>query len=195
VPDAPVLILASTSVYRHALLARLRIPFTARHPQVEEARLPGEEPLRRAERLALAKARAVSALEPAAVVIGADQVACCGAEIFDKPGDEATARVQLRAQSGRTVQFFTAVAVLHAEREFGDCFLDLTRVVVRTLSVAEIDAYLAADRPFDCAASMRSEGLGVSLCERIETLDPTALIGLPLIRLSASLRSCGYALP
>ena len=93
------------------------------------------------------------------------------------------------------MQFFTAVAVLHAERHFNDCFVDRTEVVVRTLSEAEIAAYLAADRPFDCAGALRSEGLGVSLCERIATVDPTALVGLPLIRLAASLRACGYALP
>jgi septum formation protein len=195
VPDAPGLILASTSVYRHALLGRLRLPFAVRPPQVEEGRIQGEEPLRRAERLALAKAQAVSKLERAAVVIGADQVACCGGQIFDKPGDAAAAREQLRAQSGRTVLFFTAVAVLQAERQFSDCFVDRTEVAVRALSAAEIEAYLTADRPFDCAGSLRSDGLGVSLCERIETLDPTALVGLPLIRLAASLRACGYALP
>ena len=194
-PDAPGLILASTSVYRHALLGRLRVPFTARPPQVEEGRREGEGPQQRAERLALAKAQAVAALENSAVVIGADQVACCEGEILDKPGDAATARAQLRAQSGRTVHFYTAVAVVQAQRRFSDCFIDLTEVVVRQLSAAEIEAYLAADRPFDCAGSLRSEGLGVSLCERIATHDPTALIGLPLIRLAASLRACGYALP
>ena len=194
-PTVPPLILASTSVYRQDLLKRLGIPFTACQPQVDERRAPGEGPRERAERLALAKAQAVALLHPAAVVIGADQVAACGGQILDKPGHADAARAQLRRQSGQAVQFFSAVAVVHADGRFTDRFVDLTTVAFRALSAVEIDTYLAVDRPFDCAGSLRSEGLGVSLCERIETVDPTGLIGLPLIRLAASLRSCGYALP
>lgn len=182
-------------MYRRELLARLRLPFEVRRPQVDEGRWPAERPPQRAERLALAKAEAVAALAPAAVVIGADQVASCEDKILDKPGDATAARLQLRLQSGRAVQFYSAVAVLWRERAYADCFMDQTRVVLRVLSDAEIDAYLAADQPYDCAGSLRSESLGVSLCESIATSDPTALIGLPLIRLAASLRACGYRLP
>ncbi len=152
-------------------------------------------PRPRAERLALAKARAVAQAHPAELVIGADQVAACEGAILDKPGQPEAARAQLRAQSGRAVQFFSAVALVHAQRGHTETFVDLTTVRFRALSDAEIEAYLAADQPYDCAASLRSEALGISLCERIETQDPTALVGLPLIRLAASLRSCGFALP
>jgi septum formation protein len=189
------LILASTSPYRRELLARLRLPFTVVRPEVDEAPLALEAPRARAERLALAKALAVSALHPGSVVIGADQVAACEGRILDKPGNSGAARGQLQAQSGRSVQFHSAVAVVHAERAHTDCFTDLTTVVFRTLGVAEIDAYVAADQPFDCAGSLRSEALGLSLCERIDSQDPTGLIGLPLIRLAASLRERGYAVP
>ena len=192
---APGLILASTSVYRRELLGRLGLPFTVARPLVDEGPLPDEFPLPRARRLALAKAFAVAQLEPRSVIVGADQVAACDGRILDKPGGAAAAREQLRAQSGRAVQFHSAVAVVHAGSGFSDCFVDLTTVIFRTLSDTEIEAYIAADQPFDCAGSLRSEALGLALCERIETLDPTGLIGLPLIRLAASLRSCGYALP
>jgi septum formation protein len=195
VPGSPGLILASTSVYRRELLARLRIPFSVHRPEVDEAPLAEEDPRQRAERLALAKAEAVARREPSSVIIGADQVAACGGLVLDKPGNIDTARVQLRRQSGRPVQFYSAVAVVHAARGHVDRFVDLTTVVFRQLGAAEIDAYLAADQPYDCAGSLRSEALGLCLCERIETHDPTALVGLPLIRLAASLRSCGYALP
>ena len=189
------LILASTSEYRRELLARLRIPFTACRPEVDERSRPDEPPRQRAERLAMAKAEAVALREPAQVIIGADQVAACDGLILDKPGHADAARAQLRQQSGRSVQFFSAVAVVHAARGYTDRFVDLTTVVFRILGAAEIDAYLAADQPYDCAGSLRSEALGLSLCERVETQDPTALIGLPLIRLAVSLRECGYALP
>ena len=194
-PTAPGLILASTSRYRRELLERLRIAFTVCRPEVDEARLPGENPLRRAERLALAKAQVVARAWPTRVVIGADQVAACEETILDKPGHADAARAQLQAQSGRAVVFYSAVALVHAERGFTDAFVDRTTVHFRVLSAAEIEAYLSADEPYDCAGSLRSEALGLSLCERIEAVDPTGLIGLPLIRLAASLRSCGYALP
>jgi septum formation protein len=195
VPTAPGLILASTSVYRRQLLERLQVPFTVSRPDVDELGRPGEAPRPRAERLALEKAQAVAREHPAQLVIGADQVAACEGAILDKPGHAELARAQLRAQSGRAVQFFSAVALVHAERGYTEGFVDLTTVVFRSLSDAEIEAYLAADQPYDCAGSLRSEALGISLCERIETQDPTALMGLPLIKLAASLRSCGYALP
>ena len=191
----PPLILASTSLYRRDLLARLRLPFTMRRPAVDEATVPGEDPKLRAERLAWAKAQAIATHAGESVVIGADQVAVCEGVILDKPGDAAAARAQLRAQSSRSVLFYSAVAVVCAGRGYADRFVDLTTVRFRELGALEIDAYIEADRPFDCAGSLRSESLGLSLCERIESEDPTGLIGLPLIRLAASLRSCGYALP
>ena len=194
-PPPPGLILASTSPYRRELLGRLGLPFMVQGPNVDERPVAGEQPRARAERLALAKAAAVAALHPKSVIIGADQVAACGELILDKPGNAAAAREQLRAQSGRSVQFHSAVAVVDTGRGTNDCFTDLTTVVMRTLSAVEIESYIAADQPFDCAGSLRSEGLGISLCERIESQDPSGLIGLPLIRLAASLRACGYALP
>jgi septum formation protein len=191
----PALILASTSPYRRDLLARLGLPFAVQRPDVDEHAVAGEPPRMRAERLALAKAVAVSAQHPRSVVIGADQVASCGASILDKPGNAQVARAQLQAQSGRTVQFHSAVAVVDTGRGTRECFTDVTAVVMRALGAAEIETYIAADQPFDCAGSLRSEKLGISLCERIESEDPTGLIGLPLIRLCVALRACGYALP
>ena len=192
---APGLILASTSPYRQQLLNRLRLPFETRSPGVDEATLPAEAPALRAARLALVKARAVASDHPDRVVIGADQVAACEGRILDKPGGAAQARLQLRHQSGRSVEFYSAVAVLCLQRGYCEQFLDLTTVHLRALTEAEIESYIRADEPFDCAGALRSESLGVSLCERIESNDPTGLIGLPLIRLSATLRACGYALP
>jgi septum formation protein len=189
------LILASTSAYRRALLARLGLRFDVHGSQVDEAPLAGEAPRQRAERLALAKAQAIASSYPEHVVIGADQVACCDGLVLDKPGDASSARTQLRRQSGRSIEFFSAVAVICAQRGHVDRFVDLTTVHMRALSDAEIAAYVAADEPFDCAGSLRSEALGVALCERIESQDPTGLIGLPLIRLGHALRACGYALP
>ena len=194
---SPALILASTSTYRRDLLARLGLPFAVQRSNVDEHVIAGEPPRIRAERLALAKATAiaVSGLYPRSVVIGADQVASCEGSILDKPGNAQVARAQLQAQSGRSVLFHSAVAIVDTGRGTEECFTDLTTVVMRTLGSAEIDAYIAADQPFDCAGSLRSEKLGISLCERIDSEDPTGLIGLPLIRLCAALRACGYALP
>lgn len=191
----PPLVLASTSPYRRELLERLRLPFTCAPPKVDEALRPGELPRPRAERLALAKAQAVARTHTAHVIIGADQVCALEGLILDKPGDAAAALVQLRAQSGRAVRFFSAVAVLHAERRQVEQFVDVTTVQFRALSEAEIEAYVRLDAPFDCAGALRSEALGLSLCERVESEDPTGLVGLPLIRLAASLRALGYALP
>jgi len=191
----PPILLASTSPYRRELLARLKLPFEVRAPGIEELALPGEAPAERARRLALAKAVALADALPGHVVIGADQVAACEGQVLDKPGDATTARAQLAHQSGKAVEFHSAVAVVCRARGFVDEFADLTVVRLRPLSAAEIAAYIEADRPFDCAGSMRSESLGVALCESIDSRDPTGLVGLPLIRLAASLRACGWALP
>ena len=191
----PPILLASTSPYRRELLARLRLPFEARPPGVDEVSVAGEAPVDRARRLALAKAAALADRHPGHIVIGADQVADCEGEALDKPGDAARARAQLARQSGKSVRFHSAVAVLHRAAGFEDVFVDTTTVQLRSLSAVEIEDYVKADQPFDCAGALRSESLGVTLCERILSEDPTGLVGLPLIRLAASLRACGCPLP
>lgn len=185
----PSLILASTSRYRQELLARLRLPFEAVAPEVDEAALPGEAPAALAERLALAKARAVAARYPGAVVIGSDQVADLDGTALGKPGTHAAAQAQLRCMSGREVVFQTAVAVVApglAAIERAE-----VRVRVRELSDTAIDAYLRADTPYDCAGSAKVESLGITLLDAVESDDPTALVGLPLIRTCALLRRAG----
>lgn len=182
-------LLASTSPYRRTLLARLGLPFEVVDSQVDEAHVSGEAPAARARRLAIAKARAVAQRYPQALVIGADQVAALGSRILDKPGNAARCAEQLAALSSNTAVFHTACAL-------GDrVHLDTTSVVVRALSEAEIERYVAAERPFDCAGGFKAEGLGISLFERIESQDPTALIGLPLIWLAGALRDAGFAAP
>lgn len=185
----PPLILASTSRYRRELLSRLGLPFEAIAPDVDEAALPGEAPAALAERLALAKARAVAALHPGAVVIGSDQVADLDGESIGKPGTHEHAVAQLQRMSGRQVIFQTAVAVVApglAAIERAE-----VRVRFRTLTEAAIDRYLRADTPYDCAGSAKVESLGVALLEAVESDDPTALVGLPLIRTCALLRRAG----
>jgi septum formation protein len=185
----PSLILASTSRYRQELLSRLRLPFEAIAPQVDETPLPGEAPAALAERLALAKARAVAATHAHAVVIGSDQVADLDGEALGKPGSHDAAHAQLRRMSGREVVFQTAVAVVApglAAIERAE-----VRVRFRALSDAAIDAYLHADQPYDCAGSAKVESLGIALLEAVESDDPTALIGLPLIRTCQLLRRAG----
>lgn len=191
----PELILASTSRYRRTLLERLELPFTAVAPEVSEAYQQGELPADRAARLALAKAQAVAARHPQALVIGSDQVAAHGEQILDKPGDAERCRAQLHAASGARVRFHTGCALLGAGGGVRLVHLDTTTVVFRELSEAEIARYVEAERPFDCAGGFRAEGLGIALFERIESTDPTALIGLPLIWLAAALRRAGCAVP
>ncbi|HUO95994.1 MAG TPA: Maf family nucleotide pyrophosphatase [Steroidobacteraceae bacterium] len=185
------LILASTSPYRRELLRRLRLPFASEAPGVEETRTPGEAPGPLALRLALAKAAAVAARHPGAVVIGSDQVAECQGHVLGKPGSAERACEQLRQASGATVVFHTAVAVLHADGATRETHTDLTRVRFRRLGAEEIARYVALDEPYDCAGSFRSEGLGVALFESIETADPTGLVGLPLVWLSGALARAG----
>jgi len=194
-PGPPPLILGSTSAYRRELLARLRLPFEVASPGIDEAPLTDEGPLIRARRLALAKAAAVAASRPDAVVIGSDQVAVCKGTVLDKPGNATNCREQLQRLSGNSAEFHTAVTVVWSARQRLEAFEDLTIVHFRTLDADTIERYIAAEQPFDCAGGFRSESLGVSLFERVVSDDATGLVGLPLIRLAAVLRSFGYALP
>lgn len=187
----PPLILGSTSRYRRELLERLRLPFEVRSPEVDETPLAGETPAALALRLALAKARAVAAHAPDAVVIGSDQVADLEGTPVGKPGDHARAVAQLRSMRGKAVVFQTAVAVVHRQAGFEASVLVPVRVRFRDLSDNEIERYLRAEQPYDCAGSAKSEGLGIILLTAIESDDPTALIGLPLIRTAELLRQAG----
>ena len=189
--ESPRLILASTSRYRRELLQRLRLPFSVESPGVDEAPLPGETPRALALRLALAKARAVAERHPQAVVIGSDQVADLAGEAIGKPGTHARAVDQLQRMSGRHVVFQTALAVVCRSRGHEAVDLAPVRVRFRELSAAEIETYLQLEQPYDCAGSAKSEGLGVVLLDAIDSDDPTALVGLPLIRTAALLRQAG----
>ena len=191
----PQLILASTSPYRRELLARLALDFEVVAPAVSEEHLPGESPTDRALRLATAKAQAVSARHPEALVVGSDQVAACGGEVLDKPGDAARCREQLERLSGHTAHFYTACVLIGARPGPHLAHVDTTTVVFRALAAGEIDRYVAREQPFDCAGGFRAEALGVALFDCIESQDPTALIGLPLIWLAGALRAAGYRLP
>lgn len=192
-PPAPGLVLASTSPYRRELLARLRLPFTTVCPDVDERPLPGETPLALALRLAEAKAAAVARLHPEARVIGSDQVADLDGSALGKPGGREAAIAQLLAMSGRSVAFRTAVAV--ASKGSVSSAADTTVVRFRELGRDEVTRYVDVEQPLDCAGSFKSEGLGISLFEAIETTDPTALVGLPLIATAGLLRRSGLALP
>ncbi|MFI4869684.1 MAG: Maf family protein [Steroidobacterales bacterium] len=191
----PPLILASSSAYRRELLSRLRLPFGCAAPGVDEAPLAAESHPDRAVRLALAKAAAVATRHPGSTVIGSDQIGVCKGEPLEKPGNAARARVQLQWLSAAAATFHTAVAVLPAERGNSLQFVDTTTVYFRALSEAEIDRYIAAEQPFDCAGGFRCEGLGISLFSRVVSEDPTGLIGLPLIAVARALRQLGYELP
>lgn len=189
------LILASTSPYRRLLLERLGVPFTALPPQTSEDPIAGELPPDRAVRLAIAKAQAIASHRADAVVIGSDQVAAVGSKILDKPGDAARCRAQLTAASASSARFHTACAVIAPEAGIRMVHIDTTTVFFRSLTGQEIDRYVERERPFDCAGGFRAEGLGISLFESIESHDPTALIGLPLIWLACALRRAGFLLP
>lgn len=192
-PSAPAraLILGSTSKYRRELLSRLRLPFTVEPPGVDETPRAGETPEDLARRLAAAKAAAVAALHPEAIVIGSDQVADLDGEPIGKPGNHANAVAQLRRMRGRTVVFQTAVTVMCQASGFAQHELAPVRVRFRALGDDEIEAYLRLEEPYDCAGSARSEGLGVALLDAIDSDDPTALVGLPLIRTCRMLRTAG----
>jgi len=185
------LVLASTSRYRRQLMERLGVPFVVATPDVNETPIDGEAPAATASRLAAAKARAVAASHADALIIGSDQVADCDGIAVSKPGDHATAMAQLTAQSGRTIVFHTAVALFDSHSGAMSTELVNVESTFRTLDARTIEAYLQRDKPYDCAGSVRSEGLGAALFERIVSDDPTALIGLPLIALSRLLRAAG----
>lgn len=187
----PPLILGSTSRYRREMLERLRLPFDTVSPQVDETPRLGEAPATLALRLALAKARAVAALHPQAVVIGSDQVADLDGQPLGKPGTHERAVAQLRQLSGRQAVFQTAVAVVRADTGFAEVLLAPVTVRFRTLPDREIERYLRLEQPYDCAGSAKSETLGIALLEAIESDDPTALVGLPLIRTCQLLRRAG----
>lgn len=187
----PTLILASTSRYRRELLERLRLPFEVHAPEVDETPRPGEPPAALAQRLALAKAQAVSVRFPEAVVIGSDQVADLDGTHLGKPGAHERAVAQLRAMRGRSVVFQTAVAVIRASTGYVGAALAPVTVRFRALGDTEIEHYLVTEKPYDCAGSAKAEALGITLLEAIDSDDPTALIGLPLIRTCALLRAAG----
>ena len=191
--DFPV-ILGSSSRYRKELLARLRIPFEVFAPEVDETPMAGESPKALALRLALAKAQAVAQQHPNAVVIGSDQVADLDGTPLGKPGNHRNAVVQLQKMRGKTVVFQTALSVVCLANGYERTELAAVNVKFRNLTDAEIEAYLLAEEPYDCAGSAKSEGLGIALLDAIDNDDPTALIGLPLIRTCQLLREAGVKL-
>lgn len=200
-PSAPTLprtvrtvVLGSTSPYRRELLQRLRLPFEVAAPEVDETPQAGETPRALALRLALAKARAVARRHPEAVVIGSDQVADLAGQPLGKPGEHARAVQQLQQMRGQTVVFQTALAVVCEATGFEQVDLAAVRVRFRELTDEEIEHYLRAEKPYDCAGSAKSEGLGIALLDSIENDDPTALVGLPLIRTARMLRAAGVPL-
>lgn len=187
--------MASTSSYRVALLARLGLNLQQIAPQVDETPYPDEASAALAARLALSKAQAVSLKHPQRWVLGSDQVCACEGQLLGKPGTRENARGQLRLLAGRCAEFHTAVALLRKRPEQILCAANITRVRLRSLTETEIERYLDTEPALDCAGSFKCEGLGISLCEAIETTDPTALVGLPLIAVRRLLAEAGLALP
>lgn len=194
-PTTPRLVLGSTSAYRRQLLERLGIPFTVAASSVDEERLPGESPVDLVNRLARAKAEAVARRHPKSLVIGSDQLAVCGHEVLGKPGSGERAILQLKSLSGQRVTFHTAVHVINTEADTNEGHVDLTVVQFRPLGDEEIRRYVARDKPYDCAGGFKVESVGIALFTRVESQDPTALIGLPLIWLASSLRRNGFEVP
>lgn len=193
--SAAPLILASTSPHRRMLLARLGLPFTSVPPGVDETHSYREQAPELVRRLSRAKAEAVRATHPGALIIGSDQAAECEGHLLGKPGVHSEAVAQLKSASGKYMKFHTGLCVLDTRDGSYREHTDVTRVIFRNLNEAEIERYLLAEKPYDCAGSFKSEGLGISLFEAIESSDPSALIGLPLIVLGRFLRDCGVALP
>jgi len=188
------LILASGSRYRRELLQRLGVPFSIETPGVDETAEPGESPNDFVARLAAAKALAVAERHPEALVIGSDQAAVCRGQVLGKPGNRARNVEQLLEASGASVTFLTAVCLARGTVPL-DSHLDVTVARFRTLTHAEIERYVEREQPFDCAGGFKAEGLGIALFESIESHDPTALVGLPLIWLAAALRRAGVRIP
>ena len=191
----PALILASTSRYRRELLNRFGIPFDAESPGIEERDIAHEPPAERASRLAMEKAQAVAARFPRAIIIGSDQVASSEGTVLHKPGTAERACTQLAQLSGRSADFHTACAVIRPDGRSAQTHTDITRIRFRALTSGEIARYVEREQPLDCAGSFKSEALGITLFETIETSDPTALVGLPLLWLAGALRGAGLALP
>jgi septum formation protein len=194
-PALRPLILASTSRYRAGLLQRFGLPFEARNPAVNESERAGESPRARAFRLSEAKAEALATQFPEAIVIGGDQVPATSTTILNKPGNEANCREQLKLLSGSTAEFYTACTIRCLETGVRLSHVDTTAVKLRPLSDAEIDRYIEREKPFDCAGGFKAEALGITLFERIDSEDPTAIVGLPLIWLAGALRAVGYSVP
>lgn len=191
----PNLVLGSTSPFRKELLARLGLPFVTAAPAVDETPQPGEAPQELVRRLALAKAAAVAADHPDALIIGSDQVACIDDRVLGKPGNRETAMLQLEQASGRCVTFFTGLCLLNSATGRSQVVCEPFRVHFRNLERDRIERYLDREQPYQCAGSFKSEGLGISLFERLEGDDPNALIGLPLIRLVNMLQEEGVWVP
>ncbi len=198
IPSSPTprLILASSSAYRRELFGRLRLPFEVMAPEIDESALPGETPDSTALRLARQKAQAIALRAPGSVVIGSDQVATLDGEQIGKPGDHASALAQLQKMRGRQVVFHTALCLWddRAPSLTGGAHLENIQTIVtfRDLPDAELDAYLRIEQPYDCAGSAKNEGLGIAILARIDSSDPTALTGLPLIALTGMLRKAGF---
>jgi septum formation protein len=193
--DLRPLLLASTSRYRAALLGRFGLPFESTSPAVDEAEIAGEAPRARALRLSEAKAEAVASQYPEAVIIGGDQVAALGTRVLRKPGNASNCREQLRQLSGSAAEFHTACTVRCVSAALELTHVDTTTVALRTLANAEIDRYIEREQPFDCAGGFKAEALGITLFERMDSHDPTAIVGLPLIWLAGALRSAGFTVP
>ena len=187
------LVLASTSPYRRELLGRLGLPFECARPDADETPLPGEAPDKTAARLAVSKANAVKGAFPDALIIGSDQVASCDGRRLDKPGTHENATAQLTFLSGRSASFDTAVCLLDARSGRAETRVVACKVHFRKADAVQIERYLRREQPYDCAGSAKAEGLGIALIERIETDDPTSLIGLPLIALTGLLASFGLS--
>lgn len=189
------LILASTSRYRASLLQRFGLDFTTENPGIDETQRHGESPRGRSFRLSEAKAEAIAQRFPGAIVIGGDQVPTASTTILEKPGNAANCREQLMLLSGSTAEFYTACTVRCLETGVKLSHVDTTAVKLRPLSDAEIDRYIEREKPFDCAGGFKAEALGITLFERIDSEDPSAIVGMPLIWLASALRAVGFAVP
>jgi septum formation protein len=190
-----LIILASESAYRKALLERLRLPFSVMAANIDEQVLPGETPEQAAVRLAKAKASYVSGQLPSSIVIGSDQVADLDGQAISKPGSHENAVLQLKQMSGKTITFHTALCIIRGRDKHHAEINVQTKLTFRQLKDAEIESYLLSEKPYDCAGSAKCEGLGISLLEKIESIDPTAIIGLPLIFVANILRGFGVKVP